>query len=230
MFFNGLHLEGKMTDTFEKSRGRVRGYAVTDAIGKAQLRHADVDGGEHDPHVWFDVSLWSKCVPTVKDALVSLDPAGKDTYEKNAADYLKELDALDKEIRAELEKVSPKEKRVLVTSHDAFGYFGRAYGFEVKGLQGVSTASESGTKDVKELVDFLGTNKIPAVFTETSVPDAGLKTVLDACRRDHGHTVKLVGGDDALYSDALGDPGTPGETYAGMIRHNVSVIVRSLTK
>lgn len=228
VFFNGLHLEGKMTDTFEKSRGRIRGYAITDGIDKTLLRHADVDGGEHDPHVWFDVLLWAKCVGTVKDALTALDPAGKDNYEKNAVAYLKELEALDREIRAELEKVSPKESRVLVTSHDAFGYFGRAYGFEVKGLQGVSTASESGTKDVKELVDFLGKNKIPAVFTETSVPEAGLKTVLDACKRDHGHTVKLVGGEDALYSDALGEPGTPGETYAGMIRHNVKVIVGAL--
>lgn len=230
VFFNGLHLEGKMTDTFENSRGRIRGHAVTDGIDPAELRHADVDGGEHDPHVWFDVKLWSKCVPTVRDALAALDPAGKETYEKNATEYVKELAALDTEVRAELEKVSPKEKRVLVTSHDAFGYFGRAYGFEVKGLQGVSTASESGTKDVKELVDFLGTNKVPAVFTETSVPPAGLKTVLDACRRDHGHAVKLVGGDDALYSDALGAPGTAGETYAGMIRHNVAVIVRALSK
>lgn len=230
VFFNGLHLEGKMTDTFEKSRGRVRGYAVTGGIDRAQLRHAEVDGGEYDPHVWFDVLLWGRCVGTVKEALSALDPAGTDAYEKNAVAYLKELDALDKEIRAELGQIAPKEKRVLVTSHDAFGYFGRAYGFEVRGLQGVSTASESGTKDVKELVDFLGTNKVPAVFTETSVPDAGLKTVLDACRRDHGHTVALVGGDDALYSDALGEPGSPGESYAGMVRHNVNVIVRALAK
>ncbi len=230
VFFNGLHLEGKMTDTFEKSRGRIRGYAVTDGIDKAQLRHAEVDGGEHDPHVWFDVMLWSKCVGTVKDALTALDPAGKDVYQKNADAYLKELEALDKEIRVELARVSPQENRVLVTSHDAFGYFGRAYGFDVKGLQGVSTASESGTRDVKELVDFLGKNKIPAVFTETSVPEAGLKTVLDACKRDHGHTVQLVGGKDALYSDALGAPGTSGETYAGMIRHNVKVIVTALSK
>ena len=229
VFFNGLHLEGKMTDTFEKSRGRVRGYAVTDSIDKSLLRHADIDGGEHDPHVWFDVSLWSKCVGPIRDALIGLDPAGKDTYEKNAAAYLKELEALDAEVRKELAKV-PEPKRKLVTSHDAFGYFGRAYGYEVKGLQGVSTASESGTKDVKELVDYLGNNRIPAVFTETSVPDAGLKTVLDTCQRDYKHTVKLIGGDDALYSDALGDAGTPGATYAGMIRHNVRVIVGALSK
>ena len=110
VFFNGLHLEGKMTDTFAKSRDRIRGYAVTDAIDKSLLLKADVDGGDHDPHVWFDVQLWSKCVPTVKDAFVKLDPAGKDIYEKNAAAYIAELDALDKEIRAELNKV-PEGKR-----------------------------------------------------------------------------------------------------------------------
>lgn len=230
VFFNGLHLEGKMTDTFEKSSGRIRGYAVTALLDRAELRHADVDGGEHDPHVWFAVPLWSKCVPVVRDALVALDPAGRDTYERSAAEYVKELDALDREVRAELAQVSPTDKRVLVTSHDAFGYFGRAYGFEVRGLQGVSTASESGTKDVKDLVDFLCKNKVPAVFTETSVPEAGLKTVLDACKRDHSHTVSLVGGEDALYSDALGGPGTPGQNYVGMVRHNVSVIVRALAK
>jgi manganese/zinc/iron transport system substrate-binding protein len=218
-----------MTETFEKSRGKVRGHAVTDRIDKAQLRHADVDGGEHDPHVWFDVMLWANCIDVVHDALVNLDPAGKDTYDRNATASLNELQALDKEIRVELAKI-PEGKRKLVTSHDAFGYFGRAYGFEVRGLQGVSTASESGTKDVKELVDYLGTNKIPAVFTETSVPDAGLKTVLDTCQRDHKHTVKLIGGEDALYSDALGETGTPGATYSGMIRHNVSVIVQALSK
>lgn len=229
VFFNGLHLEGKMTDTFEKGRGRVLAHAVTKNIDRAQLRHADADGGEHDPHVWFDVALWAQTIDVVRDVLGSLDPAGKDEYDRNAARYRAELDALDKEVRQSLAAL-PKERRVLVTSHDAFGYFGRAYGFEVRGLQGVSTASESGTKDVKELVDFLGTNKIPAVFTETSVPDAGLKTVLDACERDHRHAVKLVGGDDALFSDALGEPGTPAGTYAGMVRHNVAVIVRSLTK
>ena len=229
VFFNGLHLEGKMTDTFEKSRGRIRGYAVTERIDRAQLRHAEVDGGEHDPHVWFDVLLWAKTVDVVRDALVALDPAGTDTYDRNATAYRQALEGLDKEIRESLATV-PKERRVLVTSHDAFGYFGRAYGFEVRGLQGVSTASESGTKDVKELVDFLGGNKIPAVFTETSVPDAGLKTVLDACRRDHNHTVRLVGGNDALFSDALGEPGTPEGTYAGMVRHNVAIIVRALAK
>lgn len=228
VFFNGLHLEGKMADLFEKNRDRWRAFAVAGAIPADKLRHADVDGGEHDPHVWFDVQLWKYAVGVVRDELAELDPSGADVYRANADAYLKELDALDAEIRKQLDTV-PKERRVLVTSHDAFGYFGRAYGFEVIGLQGVSTASEIGTAQRSELAKTLGGRKIPAVFTETSVPSDGLKAVLDDVRKG-GHTVKLVGGEDALYSDALGEPGTPGETYAGMIRHNVNVIVNALSK
>ncbi|MBM3979389.1 MAG: manganese transporter [Planctomycetes bacterium] len=229
VFYNGLHLEGKMTDIFEKSKGRIRAVAVAEVIDKKDLLEADIDGGSHDPHVWFNVTLWAKCVAPVRDALVALDPAGKDTYEKNAAAYLAELDALEKHVRAELAKV-PAGKRKLVTSHDAFGYFGKAYGFEVKGLQGVSTASETSTKDRKELAKFLGEHQIPAVFTETSVPDEGLKAVLDTCQSDYKHKVALIGGDEALFSDALDAPDKPAGTYAGMIRHNVKVIVDALSK
>lgn len=228
VFFNGLHLEGKMTETFEKGKGRVRGYAVTGRLEEGDLLKADIDGGTHDPHVWFDVKLWAKCVPAVRDALVALDPAGKDHYERNADAYMKELEALDAEVRAELAKVPPA-RRKLVTSHDAFNYFGEAYKFQVKGLQGVSTASETSTKDRKELAKYLGENKIPAVFTETSVPDEGLKAVLDTCQSDYGHKVDLLGGENALFSDALGEVGTPAGTYVGMVRHNVKVIVGALS-
>ena len=124
----------------------------------------------------------------------------------------------------------PKDRRILVTSHDAFGYFGRAYGFEVHGLQGVSTASEVGINERVELAKLLGTKKVPAVFTETSVPAEGLKAVLDTAKKDWKHTVRLVGGEGALYSDALGDVDSPGATYPGMIRHNVNVIVDALSK
>jgi manganese/zinc/iron transport system substrate-binding protein len=229
VFFNGLHLEGKMADLFEKNRDRWRAYPVTAGIDPAKLISADVDGGEHDPHVWFDVQLWSKTVRKVQEALTQLDPAGAQVYAGNADRYADALAKLDKETREKLDAV-PKEKRVLVTSHDAFGYFGRAYGFEVIGLQGVSTASETGTAQRDKLANTIGQRKIPAVFTETSVPDDGLKAVLDDVRRKYKHDVKLVGGDDALYSDALGGPGSPGETYPGMIRHNVKVIVEALTK
>jgi manganese/zinc/iron transport system substrate-binding protein len=229
VFFNGLHLEGKMTDTFEKSRGRFRAFAVTRDIPPDQLRAADADGGEHDPHVWFDVKLWAKTISPVQAELAKLDPDGAASYAANADGYRKELDALDAEVRAEVARLST-ERRVLVTGHDAFGYFGRAYGVEVRGLQGVSTASEVGTTDRDRLAEFLGSRRVPAVFTETSVPDEGLKAVLDTTRQRYGHTVRLVGGDAALYSDALGDPASPGGTYPGMVRHNVKVIVDALSK
>jgi len=229
VFFNGLHLEGKMTDTFEKSRRRFRAFAVTRDLSHDQLRAADTDGGEHDPHVWFDVKLWAGTIGPVQAELSKLDPDGAAVYAANADAYRKELVALDAEVRAAVEKL-PKARRVLVTGHDAFGYFGRAYGIEVRGLQGVSTASEVGTGERDALADFLGSKQIPAVFTETSVRDDGLQAVLETTRKKYGHTVRLVGGDDALYSDALGAPGSPGGTYAGMVRHNVTVIVDALSK
>jgi manganese/zinc/iron transport system substrate-binding protein len=173
------------------------------------------------------VRLWAQTIPTVRNALCKLDPAGAATYERNADQYKKELDALDGEVRAALEAI-PTNRRVLVTSHDAFGYFGRAYGFEVIGLQGVSTASEVGTPQRDKLATLIGERRIPAVFTETSVPPVGLKGVLDDVYAKKKYKVNLIGGDDALYSDALGPPGSPGETYAGMIRHNVKVIVEAL--
>jgi manganese/zinc/iron transport system substrate-binding protein len=227
VFFNGLHLEGKMTDTFEKSRNRFRAFPVTRDIPPNLLRTAEVDGGGQDPHVWFDVKMWARTVGVIEAELTKLDAAGGATYVANAITYRDELDALDAEVRKLIETL-PKQRRILVTGHDAFGYFGRAYGFEVRGLQGVSTASEVGTTDRDELARFLGTKRVPAVFTETSVPDEGLKAVLDTTRQKYGHSVRLVGGDDALYSDALGDAASPGATYAGMVRHNVKVVVDAL--
>ena len=229
VFFNGLHLEGKMADLFEKNRDRWRAHALTASIDHDKLLKAEVDGGEHDPHVWFDVQLWMKTVSGVEKVLRDLDPAGAEVYKDNADRYLRELAALDREIREQLAKV-PKDKRVLVTSHDAFNYFGRAYDFEVIGLQGVSTASETGTAQRDKLANTIGQRKIPAVFAETSVVDVGLRAVLDDVRKKYKHEVKLVGGEDALYSDALGPPDSPGGTYPGMIRHNVKVIVVALTR
>lgn len=229
VFFNGLHLEGKMTDTFEKSRRRFRAFAVTRDLPADQLRAADTDGGEHDPHVWFDVKLWAGTIGPVQAELSKLDPDGSASYAANADAYRKELLALDAEVRSAVGRL-PEKRRILVTGHDAFGYFGRAYGIEVRGLQGVSTASDVGTADLDKLADFLGSKQIPAVFTETSIEDKGLRAVLDATRTKYGHTVRLIGGDDALYSDALGAPGSPGGTYVGMVRHNVTVIVDALSK
>jgi manganese/zinc/iron transport system substrate-binding protein len=191
------------------------------------LRHGDGADGTHDPHVWFDVRLWMKCVSAIQTSLEVMDPLHAPEYKANAEAYLKELAALDAEVREKANTI-PKDRRVLVTSHDAFGYFAAAYGFEVRGLQGVSTAAETTTKDVAELAQFLGTRKIPAVFGETSVPPKGLQAVLDAVKSKYNFDVKLIGGDDALYSDALGEPGTPGDTYTGMVRHNIDVIAKAL--
>jgi len=230
VLFNGLHLEGKMVDLLEKPNPRRKAVAVTRTLDeKTELRHADVDGGAHDPHVWFDVKLWMKCIAVIRDELCELDPQHAAEFKANAEAYLKELEALDAEVREKAAKLT-KDRRVVVTSHDAFGYFGKAYGFEVRGLQGASTATESGIGQVQELVTFLGDKKIPAVFTETSVPDAGLKKVIEGVKDKYKFDVKIVGDDEALYSDALGEPGSQGATYIGMVRHNIDVIVRNLGK
>jgi manganese/zinc/iron transport system substrate-binding protein len=225
VLYNGLHLEGKMTDVFAE-RAKTQ-WTVGVAEGLPDLRQAE-EGfeGTHDPHVWFDVRLWMKVVEKIRDSLIEIDPLHADVYRTNAAQYLDRLAALDSEVREKIARV-PTERRVLITAHDAFGYFGRAYGFEVKGLQGVSTAGDTSGRDVQELADLIGTRKIKAVFTETSVPDKGLKAVMEAVRSKYkGFEVRLA--EDKLYSDALGTPGSGGETYVGMVRHNVDAIVRAL--
>jgi manganese/zinc/iron transport system substrate-binding protein len=227
VFFNGLHLEGKMTDVLEKPRAGQTAVGIADRLDPAKLRKADGADGPHDPHVWMDPMLWADCVRAVGEALKEADPAHAAEYDARTAQYQAKLAKLHED-NLKLVSAIPKAKRILVTSHDAFEYFGAAYGFEVRGLQGVSTVSETSTKDVTEMAEFLGSKRVPAVFTETSVPPKGLEAVLDSVRMKYGHTVKLIGGDDALYSDALGAPGTTGETYVGMIRHNMTVIVNGL--
>ena len=230
ILYNGLHLEGKMVDVLEKPRKGRKAVAVTARLDEQKdLRKAEVDGGAHDPHVWFDVKLWSKCVETIRDELCEAFPQHAEEFRANAKEYLAELAALDAEVKKKAASL-PKERRVLVTSHDAFGYFGAAYGFEVHGLQGVSTAASSATNDVEELSQMIRTKKVPAIFTETSVPTQGLKQVLDTVQSQDNRKVRLIGGDDALYSDALGDAGSAGASYIGMVRHNIDVIVKALAE
>ncbi len=228
VFHHGLHLEGKMGDVLEQPRAGQTNVIITARLGEKQFRSSDGGDGPHDPHVWFDPRLWAECLPPIVDALKEADPTHTTEYEAAAKTYRDEMLAVDRELE-QLAHTLPAERRKLVTSHDAFGYFGARYGFEVHGLQGVSTASEPSTKTVSELAEFLTKNKIPAIFGETSVPTKGLLAVMDACEKQrYGHKVKLIGGEMALYSDALGDPGTPGETYLGMIRHNMTTIVTAL--
>jgi manganese/zinc/iron transport system substrate-binding protein len=178
---------------------------------------------EYDPHIWFDVRHWMKATESIRDTLAKQDPPHADEYRKNADTYLKQLEALHNEVTEKM-KTIPQQSRVLVTAHDAFGYFGDAYGVKVMGLQGMSTASEAGTKDVTDLRDFLVNNKIKAVFIESSVPRKAIDAVIQGAK-EKGHDLKIGG---ELFSDAMGEDGTPEGTYLGMVRHNVDTIVKAL--
>ncbi len=221
ILYNGLHLEGKMTDVL--ARMGARAAAVTDGIDRARLLDSPTYAGSYDPHVWMDVSMWKEVARTAAERLAALDTAHAAGYRERADAYLVRLDNLDAYVRAQAERV-PAAQRVLVTAHDAFGYFGRAYGFEVRGLQGLSTATEAGTGDVQDLAAFVAERRIPALFVESSVPARSIEAVREAVRA-RGFAVRMGGN---LYSDALGGAGSGAETYEGMIRHNVDTITGGL--
>lgn len=223
ILYNGLHLEGKMTEVFEKLGRRVKTVPVAEAIDSEKLLAPPEFKGAHDPHVWFDVSLWEVVVRRIRDVLVAFDAPNADIYKANAQKYLVEMERLDAYVKEQSAKV-PAEKRVLITAHDAFNYFGRAYGFEVKGLQGISTASEAGTADVQNLATFIVERKIPAVFVETSVPPRYIEA-LQAAVRSRNYDVKIGG---SLFSDAMGSPTMPEGKYLGMVKHNIDTIVNAL--
>ena len=223
IFYGGLHLEAKMADVLERIGERRLTRAVTDGIPRSRL--ISVGAGQHDPHVWFDVQLWKGAVREIRDTLAAADPAHAEGYRARAAAYLAELDALDAEVRRKSATVPPRA-RVIVTAHDAFGYFGRAYGFEVIGLQGISTASEAGAKDVRRLADLIATRRIPAIFVESSVSPRTIEAVQEAVR-SRGFDVEIGG---SLFSDAMGSAGTPEGTYVGMVRHNADTITSALRR
>lgn len=225
IFYNGLHLEGKMTEVFEKMERITRTVAVTDGIERSLLMAPPEFEGAYDPHLWFDVSLWMKAVTHVRDALIEMDPENAGVFRENSENYLRKLDKLHRYVISSAGKL-PKEKRVLVTAHDAFNYFGRAYGFEVKGLQGISTVAEAGTGDIQSLSAFIVDRKVPAIFVETSVPRRYVEA-LQASVQARGFGVAIGGN---LFSDAMGSPGTPEGTYIGMVRHNIDTIVAALSR
>lgn len=223
ILYNGLFLEAQMADVLRQIGERKPAIPVAERIEASRLLPWANYADEYDPHVWFDVTLWMKAVEAVRDALVDADPDHAATYKANADAYLRELADLDAYVKQQAATV-PAEQRVLVTAHDAFHYFGRAYGFDVKGLQGISTASEAGTADVRELADFIAEHKISAIFVETSVPVRNVEA-LQAAVRDRGGDVAIGG---QLYSDALGSPDGDAGTYVGMVRHNIDTIVKAL--
>jgi manganese/zinc/iron transport system substrate-binding protein len=225
IFYGGLHLEGKMTEVFEKMRGKILTVAVTDGIDRALLLTPPEFQGAHDPHVWFDVTLWMKAVERVEETLAEIDPQHAGAYRERSSTYREKLSELHEYVRTRAAEV-PSSQRILITAHDAFNYFGRAYGFEVRGIQGISTVSEAGTADIQALADLIVEKRIPAVFVETSVPPRTIEALKEAVHA-RGLSVEIGGN---LYSDAMGNPGTPDGTYIGMVRHNIDTIVSALSK
>jgi manganese/zinc/iron transport system substrate-binding protein len=221
IFYNGLHLEGAMTEVLEKMRGKA--FAVGEGIDRLKLIQPDKLKRAYDPHIWFDVRLWMSVVEVVRDKLIEFDRAGAVQFGQDAEAYMQQLADLHDYVFKHAGSV-PENQRVLVTAHDAFSYFGRAYGFQVRGLQGISTATEADTADVQELAQFIVDRKIAAIFVETSVPERSIKAV-QAAVRDRGFDVKIGG---HLYSDAMDSSDKPAGNYIGMVMHDIETIVNSL--
>lgn len=224
VIYNGLHLEGKLEDVFEKMEHRsVKIYRISDAIEKSELIESSAFASNYDPHIWFSTTNWKKGAKYVGEVLAKLDSENAEFYKKNADEYIKKIEDFE---RYSFDKISrlPKEQRILVTAHDAFNYFGKVYGFQVLGLQGLSTASEAGVQDVKNLADFIYEHKVKAVFVESSVPKRNIEALQKAVK-SRGFDV-TIGGE--LFSDALGNPESSEGTYLGMFKHNLDTIVDSL--
>jgi manganese/zinc/iron transport system substrate-binding protein len=221
--WHGLYLEAQMESFLEDLARKKRVVAVAESLPREDLLGHEDYAGRFDPHVWMNPELWSMVVDEVEAALTAARPEAADYFASNAAAFKAELDALDAYSRAALSKLTP-EQRVLVTAHDAFGYFGEAYGFEVLGIQGISTESEAGLNRISALVDMLLDRGIQAVFVETSVSDRNIRALIEGAAA-RGHDVRIGG---ALFSDAMGVEGTYEGTYLGMIDHNVTTIARAL--
>ena len=224
IFYSGLHLEGKLEDVFEKMRHQGKTtIAVSDAISKADLISSADFASSYDPHFWFSITQWKNAATYVANELSKLDAKNAQVYAKNVQSYIEKLTQLELKNIVQLEEL-PVEKRILVTAHDAFAYFGKTYDFKVVSLQGLSTATEAGVQDVQRLSDFIIKHNIKAIFIESSVP---VRTVeaLQAAVRAKNHEV-VIGG--TLFSDALGNPNTKEGTYIGMYNYNMKTIIKAL--
>lgn len=221
--YNGLHLEGKMSELFEKLSSKKAIYPMSKALDVTLLRKLDAAGNTYDPHIWFDVHLWSQAINGLSTELQKQFPNHKDSIQSRTKMYLEQLNKLHQTTIQEINSI-PEDRRILITAHDAFGYFGKAYNIKVIGLQGISTVSEYGLKDITQLVDVICTQKIKAVFVETSVSQKAIQAVVEGCKAK-GHEVKIGG---TLYSDALGALDTPTGNYIGMVQYNVNTIVTQL--
>lgn len=220
--YNGLHLEGKMVEILERLKDKKTVFSMEEMLDTDNFIQAEGFSGNYDPHIWFDVELWSQAVNSLGSHLADTLDFNKEIL-ANRDNYVLRLKNLHDSVKVAISSI-PQKNRVLVTAHDAFEYFGRAYNIEVRGLQGISTLSEAGIKDISKLVNFLVENKIPAVFVETSVSRRSIDAVVEGCVRK-GHPLKIGG---YFYSDALGKAGSPEGTYIGTVRSNVKTIVEAL--
>ena len=224
IFYNGLHLEGKLVEVFEKMQHQnINTVAIAEVIDKNTLIGSDYFQSNYDPHIWFNVDYWKQATQFIVKKLSEAIPEQKSAFEANGTAYLEKLDALKSKIISTIETL-PQDKRILVTAHDAFNYFGKSFGFEVVGLQGLSTATEAGVQDVQKLAAFIIEKNVKAIFVESSVPKRTIEA-LQAAVNSKGQNVTIGG---TLYSDALGNPGTVEGTYIGMFEYNVNTIVNAL--
>lgn len=223
MLWNGLHLEGRLGEAIEHLSTRVPVVRVTDGMSSERLLHPEGAAGQPDPHVWFDLELWKLACERIRDAVTEHCPSEAQAIAHRCAERLALLDAAAAHVRATMATVPP-DRRLLVTAHDAFGYFGRAYGVEVRGIQGISTESESSLRELNALIDLLVERKVAAVFVESSVPRKAVEALVEGCRAK-GHTV-TIGGE--LLSDAMGPAGTPEGTHIGMVVTDAETIALAL--
>jgi manganese/zinc/iron transport system substrate-binding protein len=223
IFYGGLELEGRMTDLLDELSARQATVAVTRDIPEDALRRPTEFEGKFDPHVWFSIPLWESAVEVIADGYAEVDPENADGYRERAAAYIEELRALDAEVRRDLAAV-PERSRVLVTSHDAFGYFGEEYGFDVVAIQGTSTQTQATTADIERVAEVIADRDVRSVFVESAVAPQTIEAVL-AAARERGQQARVGG---SLFADAAGDEGTPEGTYVGMVRHNAGLIAAGL--
>lgn len=224
VFYNGIHLEGKMSDLFQESSKKKHVFAIADGLMPSDIRN-EIQTNTPDPHIWFDVQLWIKCLEFVTAKLTEIDPENSSIYNANKLNYLATLNELHQYVKQQSEKI-PVAQRVLVTAHDAFGYFGNAYGFQVRGVQGINTVAEANSGEIGSLATFMVKNKVRAFFVESSVPRKNLEKLKEVAALLDPKFMLSTGGE--LYSDALGPKNSPAGTYEGMVKHNIETIVKAL--
>lgn len=224
ILWNGLHLEAHFPKVLENMPNAIK---ITEDVPRSMLisTSEDVSTSEYDPHIWNDLSIWMLVTKKIRDTLIEYDPENENIYQDNAEELLKNIEKMDNYIKSEIAKI-PEGNRSIITSHDAFNYYGKRYGLEMLGIQGISSASEAGTKDIQDLAKLIVNKNIPAVFIETSVSPKLIYALIESVK-SKGHKL-VIGGE--LYSDSLGKPGTIEGTYLGMLEHNTDIIVEALTE